>query len=193
MPAIQWIVQYTAPTAPMDYIHRVGRTARIGHRGSALLFVAPSEVGYLQIVSELNVRYESQMLIILHCIAVVNLEFVARSLCFVIRCSLKELKMDDVLKILTLFVRDEFEGQKKVSAHLLNQQLGCCSTLNARQEVDCFFWMLQWAPSNVQECASMVHGKFEEFVLAESAMNELARKGIIRYFACCLLWLVVSV
>ena len=56
MPAVQWIIQYSAPTSPMDYIHRVGRTARIGHRGSALLFISPSEVDYLQIVSELNVR-----------------------------------------------------------------------------------------------------------------------------------------
>uniref|UniRef100_A0A0B7AQR0 ATP-dependent RNA helicase n=1 Tax=Arion vulgaris TaxID=1028688 RepID=A0A0B7AQR0_9EUPU len=51
LPYVDWIIQYTSPGATVDYIHRVGRTARAGTKGQSLLFLMPSEVGYLQ---ELN-------------------------------------------------------------------------------------------------------------------------------------------
>ncbi|GFN87406.1 RNA helicase [Plakobranchus ocellatus] len=51
LPHVDWIVQYTSPGATVDYIHRVGRTARAGSQGYALLFLMPSEAAYVQ---ELN-------------------------------------------------------------------------------------------------------------------------------------------
>lgn len=51
LPRVDWIVQYTTPGATVDYIHRVGRTARAGKQGNALLFLMPSEADY---VKELN-------------------------------------------------------------------------------------------------------------------------------------------
>ncbi|KAK3719380.1 hypothetical protein RRG08_029536 [Elysia crispata] len=54
LPHVDWIVQYTSPGATVDYIHRVGRTARAGSLGHSLLFLMPSEVEY---VAELN-RYK---------------------------------------------------------------------------------------------------------------------------------------
>ena len=42
-PAVDWIVQIDAPEDVDTYIHRVGRTARLGREGKALLFVTPSE------------------------------------------------------------------------------------------------------------------------------------------------------
>lgn len=51
LPRVDWIVQYTSPGATVDYVHRVGRTARAGTDGQALLFLMPSEVGYIE---ELN-------------------------------------------------------------------------------------------------------------------------------------------
>lgn len=33
-----------------EYLHRVGRTARIGKSGSALLFLQPSEQGFLEVL-----------------------------------------------------------------------------------------------------------------------------------------------
>ncbi|KAF6123879.1 DEAD-box helicase 31 [Phyllostomus discolor] len=47
LPQVTWIVQYNAPSSPAEYIHRVGRTARIGCRGSSLLVLAPSEAEYV--------------------------------------------------------------------------------------------------------------------------------------------------
>ena len=48
LPQVDWIVQYTAPTSVSDYVHRVGRTARIGARGSSVILLLPSEAGFVK-------------------------------------------------------------------------------------------------------------------------------------------------
>ena len=48
IPAIDWIVQYDPPNEPKEYIHRVGRTARAGGAGRALLFLLPEELAFLK-------------------------------------------------------------------------------------------------------------------------------------------------
>ncbi|KAI1004581.1 ATP-dependent RNA helicase [Podosphaera aphanis] len=48
IPDVDWIVQFDPPDDPRDYIHRVGRTARGANgKGRSLLFLQPSEVGFL--------------------------------------------------------------------------------------------------------------------------------------------------
>lgn len=49
-PAVTLIVQYDAPCEASDYIHRVGRTARMGAQGEAILFLEQAEESYLQIL-----------------------------------------------------------------------------------------------------------------------------------------------
>jgi len=48
IPAVDWIIQYDPPDDPEEYIHRVGRTARAGGRGRALLYLLPEELGFLR-------------------------------------------------------------------------------------------------------------------------------------------------
>merc|ERR550532_1167739 len=48
LPQVDWIVQYNPPTTTADYVHRVGRTARIGQKGSALIFLLPSEANFVK-------------------------------------------------------------------------------------------------------------------------------------------------
>ena len=45
IPHIEHVINYDLPQSPEDYIHRIGRTARAGARGSAISFVAPAEGG----------------------------------------------------------------------------------------------------------------------------------------------------
>ncbi|KAI9145086.1 P-loop containing nucleoside triphosphate hydrolase protein [Paraphysoderma sedebokerense] len=52
IPAVDWIIQYDPPDDPKEYIHRVGRTARAGGRGKALLFLLPSELGFLRYLKQ---------------------------------------------------------------------------------------------------------------------------------------------
>jgi len=44
---IDHVINYDLPNEPETYIHRIGRTARAGKRGTALSFCDASEVGYL--------------------------------------------------------------------------------------------------------------------------------------------------
>ncbi|OUM61445.1 hypothetical protein PIROE2DRAFT_24694, partial [Piromyces sp. E2] len=50
LPDVNQIIQYDPPCDFKDYIHRIGRTARIGRQGNALLFLLPSEIEYLDIM-----------------------------------------------------------------------------------------------------------------------------------------------
>uniref|UniRef100_A0A0D9WBY3 ATP-dependent RNA helicase n=1 Tax=Leersia perrieri TaxID=77586 RepID=A0A0D9WBY3_9ORYZ len=47
-PKVKCIIQYDSPGEASEYVHRVGRTARIGEKGEALLFLQPIETDYLR-------------------------------------------------------------------------------------------------------------------------------------------------
>ena len=36
IPNVHWVMQYDSPGSPVNYIHRVGRTARAGNKGKLL-------------------------------------------------------------------------------------------------------------------------------------------------------------
>ncbi|KAF0377916.1 ATP-dependent RNA helicase HAS1 [Gigaspora margarita] len=55
IPAVDYIIQYDPPDDPRDYIHRVGRTARAGGQGKSLLFLLPSELGFLRYLKHAKV------------------------------------------------------------------------------------------------------------------------------------------
>ena len=73
MKEIEFVVQYTCPSTIEDYIHRIGRTARIEHNGSSLIFLLPSEINFLK-----HIQKE-------------------------LEANLIEIKAEDILKVLLLF------------------------------------------------------------------------------------------
>ncbi|KAF5104501.1 hypothetical protein DV451_000572 [Geotrichum candidum] len=51
LPAITNVIEYDAPFATDDHVHRVGRTARAGQEGQSVLFLLPGkEEGYLDLI-----------------------------------------------------------------------------------------------------------------------------------------------
>ncbi|XP_030063633.1 ATP-dependent DNA helicase DDX31 isoform X2 [Microcaecilia unicolor] len=60
LPQVTWIVQYNAPCSPTEYIHRIGRTARIGSQGNSLLVLAPSEVKYIDSLAAYSISTTSK-------------------------------------------------------------------------------------------------------------------------------------
>ena len=50
LPAVDLVVQYDAPTEVSEYVHRVGRTARQGRHGTAVLFLREAELAYLNVL-----------------------------------------------------------------------------------------------------------------------------------------------
>lgn len=58
IPNVEWILQYDPPLDPTEYIHRIGRTARAGNVGNALLFLTPEEVRFIQYLAKFGITLE---------------------------------------------------------------------------------------------------------------------------------------
>ena len=52
MPNVRHVIQYDPPEDAKEFVHQVGRTGRLGSVGDALLFLLPSETGYLEVLSK---------------------------------------------------------------------------------------------------------------------------------------------
>lgn len=51
IPEVNWVLQYDPPSSASSFVHRCGRTARIGNYGSALVFLLPMEESYVSFLS----------------------------------------------------------------------------------------------------------------------------------------------
>ncbi|XP_039735200.1 ATP-dependent RNA helicase DDX55 [Pteropus medius] len=51
IPEVDWVLQYDPPSNASAFVHRCGRTARIGHGGSALVFLLPMEESYVNFLA----------------------------------------------------------------------------------------------------------------------------------------------
>ncbi|KAH8326117.1 hypothetical protein KR067_001985 [Drosophila pandora] len=57
VPEIEWVVQWDPPSTASSFVHRVGRTARQGNEGNALVFLLPSEDAYIHFL-KINQKVE---------------------------------------------------------------------------------------------------------------------------------------
>lgn len=53
------VIQYEAPTSLEQYVHRVGRTARIGQKGKGILFLLECEAGFAQYLKTRGVTIDA--------------------------------------------------------------------------------------------------------------------------------------
>eukprot|EP01025_Chloroclados_australasicus_P069571 TRINITY_DN9839_c0_g1_i11.p1 TRINITY_DN9839_c0_g1~~TRINITY_DN9839_c0_g1_i11.p1 ORF type:complete len:497 (+),score=66.54 TRINITY_DN9839_c0_g1_i11:103-1491(+) len=60
IPDVHWIVQFDPPQDPSAFVHRAGRTARMGRSGDALVYLLPSELDYVEFLSVRKVPMEEQ-------------------------------------------------------------------------------------------------------------------------------------
>uniref|UniRef100_A0A3Q2QE74 ATP-dependent RNA helicase n=1 Tax=Fundulus heteroclitus TaxID=8078 RepID=A0A3Q2QE74_FUNHE len=51
IPDVNWVLQYDPPSNASAFVHRCGRTARIGNYGNALVFLQPMEETYIDFLS----------------------------------------------------------------------------------------------------------------------------------------------
>lgn len=56
MPHVDLVVQFSPPLSIADYVHRVGRTARGGRSGRALLFLSPEETEFIRFLEDKKIR-----------------------------------------------------------------------------------------------------------------------------------------
>lgn len=57
VPSVDLVVQYSPPQKIADFVHRVGRTARAGHSGKALLVLTPSETQFVRFLEDQRIRF----------------------------------------------------------------------------------------------------------------------------------------
>ncbi|XP_061527201.1 probable ATP-dependent RNA helicase DDX31 isoform X2 [Phycodurus eques] len=62
LPQVTWIIQYTPPCSAAEYVHRVGRTARMGLGGSGLLFLTPGESAFVGELADRNISLSEMKL-----------------------------------------------------------------------------------------------------------------------------------
>lgn len=56
VPHVDLVVQFSPPLSIADYVHRVGRTARGGRSGRALLFLSPEETDFIRFLEDKKIR-----------------------------------------------------------------------------------------------------------------------------------------
>jgi superfamily II DNA/RNA helicase len=59
-PAVSTIIQYDPAGDPAEYVHRVGRTARMGQQGEALLFLLHSEMPYIDLLEQRGMKLQQE-------------------------------------------------------------------------------------------------------------------------------------
>jgi len=64
IPDVDWVLQFDPPSSAEAFVHRCGRTARIGRSGSALLFLLPTEDAYVDFL-QINQKVESNPVFLL--------------------------------------------------------------------------------------------------------------------------------
>ncbi|KAJ3231502.1 ATP-dependent RNA helicase dbp7 [Chytriomyces hyalinus] len=55
LPDISFVIQFDMPSDVKDYVHRIGRTARLGRAGSAVSLLLPSEAKYVDLLKRKGV------------------------------------------------------------------------------------------------------------------------------------------
>lgn len=50
IPDVKWVIQFDPPSNAESFVHRCGRTARIGNQGTALVFLLPTEDAYIDFI-----------------------------------------------------------------------------------------------------------------------------------------------
>lgn len=59
-PAVSTIIQYDPAGDPAEYVHRVGRTARMGQQGEAILFLLHSELPYIDLLEQRGMKLQRE-------------------------------------------------------------------------------------------------------------------------------------
>jgi ATP-dependent RNA helicase DDX55/SPB4 len=62
MPDVDWVIQFDPPQDPKVFVHRCGRTARLGRSGSALVFLSLNEETYIDFLMIRKVPLEEMKL-----------------------------------------------------------------------------------------------------------------------------------
>ncbi|XP_053596514.1 probable ATP-dependent RNA helicase CG8611 [Microplitis demolitor] len=60
LPKVDSVIQYTGPLSARDYVHRIGRTARAGTAGTAIIFLTPPEIEFVRMLESRKIRIKQE-------------------------------------------------------------------------------------------------------------------------------------
>ncbi|XP_044595106.1 probable ATP-dependent RNA helicase CG8611 [Cotesia glomerata] len=60
LPKVDSVIQYTGPLSARDYVHRIGRTARAGTSGTAIIFLTPPEIEFIRMLESRKIRIKQE-------------------------------------------------------------------------------------------------------------------------------------
>lgn len=66
-PSVNWVIQFDPPSSTKSFVHRCGRTARMGQQGQALVILLPSEAPYVEFLN-LNQHISLELYVLDDCI-----------------------------------------------------------------------------------------------------------------------------
>ncbi|XP_070167783.1 probable ATP-dependent RNA helicase DDX55 homolog [Polyergus mexicanus] len=150
---INWVLQYDPPSIASSFVHRCGRTARIGNEGNALLFLLETEDAYVDFVKR-NQKVELQQIktkpnenTIEECLQYVDMGKLAMGFGLLRMPKMPELKRKDV----SFFVSPEIDinaipyANKQRELHRLEklteyQNTGVWSTNHRRKQKQTESW-----------------------------------------------------
>lgn len=56
VPQLDMVIQYSAPQELSNYVHRIGRTARAGNTGTAVIFLTRNEEKFVDLLREKKIE-----------------------------------------------------------------------------------------------------------------------------------------
>lgn len=62
IPGVDFVIQYDPPQDPNVFVHRVGRTARMGREGNSVVFLLPKEEAYVEFLRRRSVPLQEREL-----------------------------------------------------------------------------------------------------------------------------------
>ncbi|KAL7067375.1 DEAD/DEAH box helicase family protein [Cryptosporidium serpentis] len=64
-PKIDLVIQFDPPQSIEEYVHRIGRTARMGEKGTGIIFLRPSEEEYIDILKKYGILRDNKDIVML--------------------------------------------------------------------------------------------------------------------------------
>lgn len=76
IPEVNWVIQYDPPNNASSFVHRAGRTARVGKSGSSLVMLMPNEDAYIHFIySNQKVNILMELILLKTCYNIMYINF----------------------------------------------------------------------------------------------------------------------
>ncbi|KAK5638358.1 hypothetical protein RI129_012653 [Pyrocoelia pectoralis] len=162
IPQVDWVVQWDPPASAAAFVHRIGRTARQGHQGSAVILLYESEEAYIDFIQR------NQKVEVTNILNPATEEKVSSLL-----SKLREMQMAD---------RDLFDkGTRAFVSHIRSYSKHECSLLLRVNELPLAAMAASYGLLQLPKMPELKNKDLSEFpVISDFDINKIAYKSKVR-------------